>query len=136
MAFGMQGFWCSWALITQIPTVGDFPLGWKGCTFNVTTLSQSSTKGEHGTSSWTSVNSSSVLQEFNLPGYEVWYKLTNALKEANRSVSTIKMQQPTTSNFMIEKEGMIYFYQSTRCHNPYHSSLYRQLWEPQISFKG
>jgi hypothetical protein len=71
--------------------------------------------------------SSSVLQEFHLPGYEVWYKLTNVLQEETRPVATIKMEGPTTFNFMVEKEGMIYFYQSARCQNQEDSSLYRQL---------
>jgi len=69
--------------------------------------------------------SSSVLQEFHLSGYEVWGKFTNVLEEATGSVSTIKMQEPTISNFMVEKEGMINFRQSTWCHNQDNSSLYR-----------
>jgi len=69
--------------------------------------------------------SSSVLQEFHLSGYEVWWKLTNVLNEATGSVSTIKMEEPTTSNFMVGKEGMVNFYQSTCCHNQDNSSLYR-----------
>jgi len=40
------------------------------------------------------------------------------------AVSTIKMEEPTTSNFMVEKEG-INFCQSTWCHNQDDSSLYR-----------
>jgi hypothetical protein len=68
-----------------------------------------------------------VLQEFHLPGYEVWYNLTNVFEEETRPVSTIKMEEPSTSNFMVEKEGMIYFYQSARCHNKHDSSLYRLL---------
>jgi len=27
------------------------------------------------------------------------------------------MEEPTTSNFMVEKEGILNFYQSTWCHN-------------------
>jgi len=70
-----------------------------------------------------------VLQEFHLSGYEVWWKLTNVLNEATSSVSTIKMENPTTSNFMVEKEGMINFYQSTWCHNQDDSSFYRHRYE-------
>jgi len=39
------------------------------------------------------------------------------LEEETGSVSTIKMEEPTTSNFMVEKEGVINFYQSTWCQN-------------------
>ena len=69
------------------------------------------------------VHSSSVLQEFHLSGYEVWWKLANVLEEATGSVSTIKLKEPTTSNFMVEKEGMIDIYQSTWCHNKQQLSL-------------
>jgi hypothetical protein len=58
------------------------------------------------------IHSSSVLQEFHVSGYEVWYKLTNVLEEATGSLSTIKMEEPTTSNFIVQKEGLINFYQS------------------------
>jgi hypothetical protein len=75
------------------------------------------------------LRSSSVLQEFHLLGYEVWLKLTNVLEEATSSVCTIKMEEPTTSNFMVEKEGMINFYQSAWCHNQDDSSLYRHCYE-------
>jgi len=71
------------------------------------------------------LHNSSFLEEFHLSGYEVWQKLSNVLEEATSSVSTIKMEEPTTSNFMVEKEGMINFYQSTRCHNQLDCSLYR-----------
>jgi len=73
--------------------------------------------------------SSSVLQEFHLSGYEVWWKLTNVLKEATSSVSTVRMVEPATSNFMVEKEGTVNFCQSTRCHNQDDSSLYRHCYE-------
>jgi hypothetical protein len=69
------------------------------------------------------LRSSSMLQEFHLLGYEVWLKLTNVLEEATSSVCTIKTEEPTTSNFMVEKEGMINFYQSAWCHNQDDSSL-------------
>ena len=75
------------------------------------------------------LHSSSFLQELHLSGYEVWWKLTSILEEANSFVSTIKMEEPTTSNFMIEKEGMINFYQSTLCHNQDNSSLYTHCCE-------
>ena len=75
------------------------------------------------------LNSSSVLQEFHLSGYEVWWKLTSVLEEGTRFVSTIKLKEPTTSNFIVEKEGMIDIYQSTGCHNKDDSSLYRQCYE-------
>ena len=71
------------------------------------------------------LHSSSVLQEFHLLGYEVWWKLTNVLEGETGSVSTIKMEEPTTSNFMVEKEWTINFYQSTWCHNQDDSSLYK-----------
>jgi hypothetical protein len=71
---------------------------------------------------------SSSVQEFHLSGYEVWYKLTNVLEEATSSVCNIKMEEPTTSHFMVEK-GMINFYQSTWCHNQDDSSLYRHCYE-------
>jgi thiol-disulfide isomerase/thioredoxin len=75
------------------------------------------------------LHSSSVLQEFHLLVYEVWWKLTNVLEEATSSVSIIKMEEPTTSNFKVEKEVMINFYQSTWCHNQDDSSLYRHCYE-------
>ena len=75
------------------------------------------------------LHSSSLLQEFHLSGYEAWQKLSNVLEEATSFVSTIKMEKPTISNFMVEKEGMINFYQSTWCHNQVHSSLYRHCCE-------
>ena len=76
--------------------------------------------------------SSSVLQEFHLSRYEVWWKLTNVLKEATGSVSTIKMEEPTTCNFMVGKEGMINFCQSTRCQKQDDSSLYKHCYENLI----
>ena len=75
------------------------------------------------------LHSSSVLQEFHLSGYEVWWKLTNVLEEGTRSVSTIKMEEHTSSNFTVEKEGMIDIYQSTGFHNKDDSSLHRQCYE-------
>ena len=39
------------------------------------------------------------------------------------------MEEPTTSNFTVEKEGMINFYQSTWCHNQDDSYLYRHCYE-------
>jgi hypothetical protein len=48
--------------------------------------------------------------------------------EATGSVSTIKMEEPTNSNFMVQK-GMIKFYQSTWRHNQDESSLYRHCYE-------
>ena len=55
--------------------------------------------------------------------------LSNVLEEETGSVSTIKMEEPTTSNFMVEKEEVINFYQSTWCHKQDHSSLYRHCYE-------
>jgi len=69
------------------------------------------------------------IQKFHLSGYEVWQKLTNVLEEATSSVSTIRMKEPTTSNFLVGKEGMINFYRSTWCHNKDDSSLYRHSYE-------
>ena len=43
------------------------------------------------------LQSLSVLQEFQLLGYEVWKKLTNELEDENSSASTIKMKEPTKS---------------------------------------
>jgi len=54
---------------------------------------------------------------------------TNVLEEEPGSVSTIKMEEPTTSNFMVEKERMINFYYSTWSHNQDDSSLYRHCYE-------
>jgi len=51
------------------------------------------------------------------------------LEEATRSISTTKMEEPTTSNFLIEKEGIINFYQYTQCHKQDDSSLYRHCCE-------
>jgi hypothetical protein len=48
---------------------------------------------------------SSFLQEFHLSGYEVWLKLINIMEEETGSVSTIKVEEPITSNFVVEKEG-------------------------------
>jgi len=45
------------------------------------------------------------------------------------AVSTIKMAQPTTFNFTVEKEGVLNFYQSTWCHNQDNSSVYRHCYE-------
>jgi len=73
--------------------------------------------------------SSSVLQDFHLSGYEVWWKLTNVLNKATSSVSTIKMEDPTISNFMVGKERMINFFQSTCFLNQDDSSLYRHCYE-------
>ena len=42
---------------------------------------------------------------------------------------TIKMEETTTSHFMVEKEGMINFYQSTWCHKQDNSSLYTHCYE-------
>jgi len=39
------------------------------------------------------------------------------------------MEETTTSNFSVEKEGMINFYQSTWCHNQDDSALYRHCYE-------
>ena len=75
------------------------------------------------------LHSSSLLQEFHRSGYEVWWKLTNVLEEATSSVSTIKMEETTTSNFMVEREGMINFSQSTWCHNTDDSSVYKYCYE-------
>jgi len=55
--------------------------------------------------------------------------LKNVLQEATGSVSSMKMQEPTASNFIVEKEGMINFYQSTWCHTQDDSSLYRHRFE-------
>jgi len=74
-----------------------------------------------------------VPQCFQLSGYEVWWKLANVLKEATSSVSTIKMEEPTISNFMVEKEGMVNFYQSICCHNQDNSSLYRH-WDENLVY--
>jgi len=68
-------------------------------------------------------HSSSVLKEFHLSGYEVWWKFTNVLEEATSSVSTIKMEEPTTSKFMVRKKGTINFYHSTWCQNRRQLSL-------------
>jgi hypothetical protein len=51
------------------------------------------------------LHSSSVLQEFHLSKYVGWQKLTNDLEEATSSVSTIKMEETTISNFMVEKRS-------------------------------
>ena len=51
------------------------------------------------------------------------------MNEAIGSVSTIKMEDPTISNFMVGKEGMINIFQSTCCHNQDNSSLYRHCYE-------
>ena len=40
-----------------------------------------------------------------------------------------KLEEPTISNYTVEKEGMINFYQSTRCHNQHDGSLYRHYCE-------
>ena len=124
----MQGSCCSWALFT------------KQCKFPLWAISLLDEKhvhliGQHCPIHPLKVNkihaaehllhSSSVLQEFHLSGYEVWWKLTNVLNEATSSVSTIKIQDPTISNFMVGKEGMINFFQSTCCNNQDDSSLYR-----------
>jgi len=45
------------------------------------------------------------------------------------AVYTIKITQPTTINFIVEKEGMLNFYQSTRCHNQDDSFVYRHCSE-------
>jgi hypothetical protein len=39
------------------------------------------------------------------------------------------MEEPTTSHFLVEKEGMKNFYQSTWCHNQDDSSLYKHRYE-------
>jgi len=54
---------------------------------------------------------------------------TNVLEEEPGSVSTITMKELATSNFMVEKEGMINFYQSTWSDNQYESSLYRHCYK-------
>ena len=77
-------------------------------------------------------NSSTVLEEFHLSGYEVWQKLTNILEEATSSVFTLKMDEATTSNFLAEKQGMINFYQSTLFHNQDDSSVCRHGYENLI----
>ena len=53
---------------------------------------------------WHLLHSSSVIQEYHLLLYEVWWKLANVSEEANSSFSTIKMEEPTTSNFVVEKK--------------------------------
>ena len=58
------------------------------------------------------LHSSSLLQEYHHSDYEVWLKITNVLREDTGSVSIIKMEEPNTSNCMVEK-GMINYYQST-----------------------
>jgi len=39
-------------------------------------------------------------------GYEFWQKLTDVLEEATNSVSTIKMEEPSTCDFMVEKQSL------------------------------
>jgi hypothetical protein len=51
------------------------------------------------------------------------------MEEESRSVSTIRMEQPTTSNFMVENEEMLNFYLSTSCQTHGNSSLYRHCYE-------
>jgi hypothetical protein len=63
------------------------------------------------------LHSSSFLQKFHLSGYEAWQKFSNVLEEATSFVPTIKMEEPTTSNFMVENKGMINLYQSKWYHN-------------------
>ena len=50
------------------------------------------------------------LEEFHLLGYEVWQKLANVLEEATSSVSIIKVEESTTSNVLVKKEGIINSY--------------------------
>ena len=57
------------------------------------------------------------LSASRLSPFGIWSLVESVLNEAIGSVSTIKMEDPTISNFMVEKEGMVNFYQSTRCHN-------------------
>ena len=51
------------------------------------------------------------------------------MEEATSSVPTIKMEEPTTSNLMVEEEGMTNYHQSTWCLNPHESSVYRHFYE-------
>ena len=51
------------------------------------------------------------------------------MEEATSSVSTLKMEEPNTSNFMVEKEGLINIYQSEWCHSQNESSLYWNCYE-------
>ena len=53
-----------------ILTVGDFPLGRKGCTFNGTTLSHSSIEGKQGTCCWTSV--AQWLSASGISSFRIW----------------------------------------------------------------
>ena len=64
------------------------------------------------------LHSSSVLQEFHLSGYEVWYKLTNVLEEENGSVSIIKMEEPTTSKLHTKIKGVDKFLLANRVSQP------------------
>jgi hypothetical protein len=62
-----------------------------------------------------------------ISSFGIWSLVdTNVLEEEPGSVSTIKMEETTTSNFLVEKEWMIIFSQSTWCHNQEYSNLYRQ----------
>jgi len=65
------------------------------------------------------------LSASRLSPFGIWSPVETVLNEAIGSVSTIKMEDPTISKFMVEKEGMVNFHQSTRCHNQEDSSLYR-----------
>jgi len=51
------------------------------------------------------------------------------LEEASSSVFTIKMEEPTASNFLVEKHVIINLHQCTLCHIQDNSSFYRHCYE-------
>jgi hypothetical protein len=104
-----------------------FPLEWKGCTFNVTTLSHSSIKGEQRTCFWTCHRVPQYFSNFIFWDRKSGRNLQMFWRK-QLAVSTIKMEEPTTSNFIVEKR-MINSYRSAWCHNQDDSSLCRHCYE-------